>query len=61
VWSCVNHSRGCRGRVNIQGGEYSDCRQLHLRKPSAFSAESGSGAFKFKRLVMDLEAFEAEA
>ncbi|GAQ40788.1 hypothetical protein AtubIFM55763_006910 [Aspergillus tubingensis] len=37
MFSCANYPRGCRGRVNIQGGKCSDCVQLKLRRPLSAS------------------------
>ncbi|KAF8543288.1 hypothetical protein BDD12DRAFT_726746 [Trichophaea hybrida] len=45
MYSCVNQPRGCRGRVNIPGGRCDSCRQLNLRKPSAF-APGPSAAYR---------------
>ncbi|KAH8433254.1 hypothetical protein N8T08_009999 [Aspergillus melleus] len=35
MYSCANYPRGCRGRVNIQGGKCPDCVQLKLRRPTS--------------------------
>ncbi|KAI5795968.1 hypothetical protein FPQ18DRAFT_145084 [Pyronema domesticum] len=58
MYSCVNQPRGCRGRVNIPGGRCDSCRQLNLRKPSAFSS-SMSGA-SFRRPSIDFSTFSLE-
>ncbi|RJE24085.1 hypothetical protein PHISCL_03574 [Aspergillus sclerotialis] len=35
MYSCANYPRGCRGRVNIQGGKCADCVSLKLRRPAS--------------------------
>ncbi|PYH80474.1 hypothetical protein BO82DRAFT_403263 [Aspergillus uvarum CBS 121591] len=37
MFSCANYPRGCRGRVNINGGKCPDCVQLKLRHPRSTS------------------------
>ncbi|KAF8429105.1 hypothetical protein EV426DRAFT_208789 [Tirmania nivea] len=55
MYSCVNQPRGCRGRVNTPGGRCDSCRQLNLRKPSAFITR---GQVDMSRLPIDFSTID---
>ncbi|EEH17701.1 hypothetical protein PABG_00264 [Paracoccidioides brasiliensis Pb03] len=35
MYSCANYPRGCRGRVNTEGGRCADCVTANLRRPAS--------------------------
>ncbi|OJJ48240.1 hypothetical protein ASPZODRAFT_14388 [Penicilliopsis zonata CBS 506.65] len=51
MYSCSNYPRGCRGRVNIQGGKCPDCIQLKLRRPSSLSSSPFAQPRDYRRAL----------
>ncbi|OAX77640.1 hypothetical protein ACJ72_08059 [Emergomyces africanus] len=46
MYSCANYSRGCRGRVNSQGGKCANCLSSNLRRPGSSSPLRGQQNYR---------------